>query len=42
MVRYFAFFVFGCAFTAGVAGMVETHHQMSNALPQSVAYQSSH
>jgi hypothetical protein len=42
MARYFACFVFGCAFTVGVAGMVETHHHASNAAPQSVAYQSAH
>jgi hypothetical protein len=41
MVRYFAFFVFGCAFTVGVAGMVETHH-VSNATPQLVVDQSAH
>jgi hypothetical protein len=40
MARYFAFFVFGCAFTVGVAAMVETHHHVSNAAPQLVAYQS--
>jgi hypothetical protein len=37
MARYFAFLVFGCAFTVGVAGMVETHHHASNAAPQVVA-----
>jgi hypothetical protein len=42
MARYFALFVVGCAFIAGVAGMVETHHHMSNAAPQLVAYQSAH
>ena len=42
MARYFAFFVVGCAFTVGVVGMVETHHQVSNAAPQVVAYQSAH
>ena len=42
MARYFAFFVVGCAFTAGVLGMVETHYQVSNAAPQVVAYQSAH
>ena len=40
MARYFAFFAFGCAFTMGVAGMVETHHHASNAAPQVVEYQS--
>jgi hypothetical protein len=40
MARYFAFFVFGCAFTVGVLGMVETHH-VSNAAPL-VTYQSAH
>ena len=42
MARYFAFFVVGCAFTVGVLGMVETHRHVSNAAPQSVAYQSAH
>jgi hypothetical protein len=42
MARYFAFFVFGCAFTAGVVAMVETHLQVSNSAPQVVAYQSAH
>jgi hypothetical protein len=42
MAGYFAFFIFGCAFTVGVAGMVQTHHQASNAAPQAVAYQSAH
>jgi hypothetical protein len=42
MARYFAFFVVGCAFTVGVAGMVETHHHVSNAAPQSAAYQSAY
>ena len=40
MARYFAFFVVGCAFTVGVAGMVKTHHQVSSATLQLVAYQS--
>jgi hypothetical protein len=39
MARYFAFFVVGCAFTVGVASMVETHHQVSNPAPHFVAYQ---
>ncbi len=42
MARYFAFFVFGCAFTVGVLGMVETHHQVSSPAPQVVAYRSAH
>jgi hypothetical protein len=42
MARYFAFFVVGCAFIVGVASMVETHHHLSNAVPQLVAYQSAH
>jgi hypothetical protein len=40
MARYFAFFVVGCAFAVGVAGMLETHRHGSNAAPQLVAYQS--
>ena len=42
MARYFAFFVVGCAFIVGVASMVETHHHLSNAVPQLEAYQSAH
>jgi hypothetical protein len=42
MARYFALFVVGCAFTVGVAGMVETHHHVSNAAPQLMANQSAH
>jgi len=40
MARYFSFFVVCCALTVGVAGVVETHHHVPNATPQSVAYQS--
>jgi hypothetical protein len=42
MAKYFAFFVVGCAFTVGVAAMVETHVQVSNPGPQVVANQSAH
>jgi hypothetical protein len=42
MARYFAFFLVGCAFSVGVAAMVETHHQVSNATPQVVAFQGTH
>ena len=42
MARYFAFFVVGCAFSVGVAAMVETHHQVSYATPQVVAFQGTH
>ena len=42
VVRYLAFFVVGCAFAVGVMGMVETHHHVSSAVPQVVAYQSAH
>ena len=42
MGRYFAFLVFGCAFTVGVAGMAETHHHLSSAAPQLMADQSAH
>ena len=39
---YFAFLFGGCAFTVGVTGIVETHHRVSNAAPQVLAYQSAH
>jgi hypothetical protein len=42
MPRYFAFFVVGCAFTAGVMSMVETHRQVLDPAPQVAAYQSPH
>jgi hypothetical protein len=42
MARYLAFLVFGCAFAAGVVGMVETHRQGPNGTPQVVVYQSAH
>ncbi len=42
MARYVAFVVLGCAFTAGVVAMVETHRQVPSPAPQVVAYQSSH
>jgi hypothetical protein len=42
MARYFAFLVFGCAFSVCAAAMVETHLQVSNPAPQVVANRSAH
>jgi hypothetical protein len=42
MARYFAFFFVGCAFSVGAVAMVESHHQVSNAMPQVVAFQGTH